>query len=829
VASACLVLAGSCAASEVMAHDRRPISIPAGRLDAALRTLATRTGRQILFDPGVIGGRTTRGLRGARTPEAALRELLAGSGLAAHPLRGGIFIIVAVPPSAAEPLSAGQLTEGGEVVVTALKRATLLQDTEISMDVVSGPELEQRGAFDLARAGALLPGVTLFNTGALQQHLAVRGVSGTGEATVGVYYGETPVSGPAGTTFDPGASTPDIDLVDVDRLELLRGPQGTLYGAGSMGGTLRVLFNRANPAGMDARGEAGVALTRSGSLGASASAMLNLPLIPNQLAVRVAAQRRRASGYIDNDRLAIHDVGAVDRESLRIGIGWTLSPSLRVDALLLQQRTRIDDAGFWSADLSRYHSEQATRTPNRERLTLGSLTLRWEQDDWVLVATGSRYRWRILKQGDYTEVLAQQRGDAAACRRYAGLPDEDACSAAQLSAFGAFLDTRLPSILHQPFTVESSSAEVRLSSPGDRAVSWTAGAFVEHRRDRAESYTLRADARSGTLIEPFDVIGLRLLSLSLDQQALFAEGRFALVPRLSATVGGRYYRYAREARGWVPTPNILTGTAAMDDTPFHSESEGTNLKAELAYRVPGGPLLYAIAAEGFRPGGVNVTPGLGKEARAYEADHVWSYELGAKTGGGRPFLLEGAAYHLDWDNTIFSIASVNGAFVYNTNLGRVKINGIEAKAGLRLGVVSLTGAASYTDARLGEDQMIGTVEGTGRRGDRLPNVPRWTYTIAAEASRDLREDLVGTLGATVAASGATASAFRSGRFYEETAARLTVDLHGELVAGKHSLGLVVSNLFDAVAPIRLSSSSFGERRLYSSAPRTIALRLATTM
>jgi hypothetical protein len=145
VASACLVLAGSCAASEVMAHDRRPISIPAGRLDAALRTLATRTGRQILFDPGVIGGRTTRGLRGARTPEAALRELLAGSGLAAHPLRGGIFIIVAVPQSAAEPLSAGQPTEGGEVVVTALKRTTLLQDTEISMDVVSGTDWSSAG------------------------------------------------------------------------------------------------------------------------------------------------------------------------------------------------------------------------------------------------------------------------------------------------------------------------------------------------------------------------------------------------------------------------------------------------------------------------------------------------------------------------------------------------------------------------------------------------------------------------------------------------------------------------------------------------------------
>ena len=841
-------------------HDRVVLAIPAGRLDFALRQLATQTGQQILFDPATIGRRASAALHGPIEPERALKALLADTGLVAKHVRAGVIIIVRVadprstapnstgptssrPTSTATRSTAARSAEvaalSADIVVTALKRPTTLGDTEISMAAVTGAQVLARGAYDLRSAAALLPGLVPIATAPLQQRIAIRGVTGTGESTVGVYYGETPISGPSGTTFDPAASTPDVDLVDVDRIELLRGPQGTLYGASSMGGTLRVLFNQPDATRWTGHVEGGVSAVQGGGMGGNVAAVINAPIVRDTLAARLVVHRRTVGGYVDNDRLALKDTGRMLREGARLSLGWTPSQGVRVDALALHQDTRIDDAGFWYPDLGRYRNDQPVRTPNRERLDLASVTAHWTTGAVAVVATGSHYRWTIVKEGDFTQVLARQATSEASCRRYAMLASDTGgdtggdtgCAPEQRSAFQAYLQTRLPGMLYQPFHVASTTAEVRVSSdrPGAPAwtPAWTIGAFVERRRDSAESYTVRADAATGLRVVPLDITGLRLLHSALDQQALFAETRWGITPRLSATLGLRYFHYTRAAYGSVPIPNIITGTGAIGTDRYVRADDGTNLKAELAYRLPGETLVYAIASEGFRPGGVNITPDLTDQERSYDADHVWSYELGAKTriAGGR-LGLEGAVYHIDWSDTIYAAWSANGAFGYNTNIGTVRIDGVEAKASLAIGTVRLTGSANYTYARLGEDQPVDTADGAGRRGDPLPNVPRLGYAVGAQTSILVAGGKVATVGIDAVGATRVPTAFNDrSPYYEVTPARFVIDANADIRLAQWRAGISVRNVLNAVGASRLTSSAFGERQLYSSAPRTVMLSL----
>lgn len=829
IATVCV--AGAEAASSP--HDRVVLAIPAGRLDRALRQLATQTGQQILFDPATIGRRASAALFGPIEPERALKALLADTGLVAKHVRAGVIIIVRVAAArstAATPaaaLSADVAAPAADIVVTALKRPTTLGDTEISMVAVTGAQVLARGVYDLRGAAALLPGLVPIATAPLQQRIAIRGVTGTGEATVGVYYGETPISGPSGTTFDPAASTPDVDLVDVDRIELLRGPQGTLYGASSMGGTLRVLFNKPDATRWTGHVEGGVSAVQGGGMGGAVAAIVNAPIVRDTLAARLVVHRRTVGGYVENDRLGLKDTGGVLRQGVRLGLAWTPTPAVRVDALALHQDTRIDDAGFWYPDLGRYRNDQPVPTPNRERLDLASLTAHWTTGAVAVVATGSYYRWTIVKEGDFTQVLAQQATSEAACQRYAMLADDTACSPEQRGEFQAYLQTRLPGVLYQPFHVESTTAEVRVSSDRPGALAWTVGAFVERRRDLAESYTVRADAATPLRVVPPNITGLRLLHSALDQQALFAEARWGITSRLSATAGLRYFHYTRTAYGSVPIPNIITGTGDIGTGRYARADDGTNLKAELAYRLPGETLVYAIAAEGFRPGGVNITPDLSDQERSYDADHVWSYELGARmrVAGGR-LALEGAVYHIDWSDTIYAAWSANGAFGYNTNIGTVRIDGVEAKAGLAIGVIRLTGSANYTYARLGEDQPANTADGAGRRGDPLPNVPRLGYALGAQANILMAGGKLATFGVDAVGATRVPTAFNDrNTYYEVTPARLVIDASSDIRLAQWRAGISIRNVLNAVGATRLTSSAFGERQLYSSAPRTVILSL----
>ena len=786
-------------------------TIAAGSTESVLAQLAAQGDEQILFDPALVRGRHSPAIpRGTPLP-LALERALAGTGLHLRRVGPGVLVVVEGTTEDAPPAT------GPDVVVTALRRPTLLSDTNASLALVSAETIAVRRLTEQQSLSTVLPELIVTRTGALQRRLSIRGVSGTGEGTVGVYIGETPVSAPGGTGADPAAMAPDIDLVDIERVELLKGPQGTLYGASSMGGTLRTLLRR--PEASATTGEIAVegGITAHGAPTYAGSAILNLPLVSDRLAVRGVIARRQIGGVIDNARLGHVDADAVVRESERLALAWTPIAAIRLDLLALSQRQDAEDAGAWRAADGRDRADIATRPRSRSRLSLLSATLQWSPPGVRVTATASHYDWAIVRELDFSEVIERQRGDAAACARVTVAAGGVGCDAATLAAY---VDARSPALLHQPMTVRSTSGELRVSNSAAGPWRWTVGVFAEHRAENVDSYTLRADAESGVAVRPFDVTGLRLLASQLDQQAIFGELERDLTRALTVVAGARLFRYVRAGDGSVPIANLLTGTGSIaPGVRYRTAAGGSNLKAALNWRVDDDISARLVAAEGFRPGGVNITPELSAAERVYRADHLWNYELAVRS---QRLGSEVAAFHIDWDDAVVAANSVNGAFLYNTNVASVDIDGIEVQASRAAGRARVSAGISWIAARLAADTLLGTSEGVGHRGDRLPNIPAVTLMLSGEVRSRGARPL--TVGAALAATGATRSTFNaSSPYHERTPARATVDLFARWSARAWSARLGIDNIADATAITRVQSSAFGERQVYTVRPRTVSL------
>jgi iron complex outermembrane recepter protein len=221
-------------------------------------------------------------------------------------LSAGAMAAEAEPQSASAEAQSGQ--PGGEIVVTALKRATNLQQTPVSIAAVSEQTLTHLGATSVNDYFRQIPNMQVEGNSPTARRITIRGVRAAGEATVGLYYDESPLTGPNGTTQDAASTNPDVNLFDVQRVEVLRGPQGTLYGAGSMGGTLRVLYNKANTKQFEGAVEGQATVMQDGGPGYYMKAMANLPLVDDKLAVRFVGYYDKREGYVDDSYLGKQNI-----------------------------------------------------------------------------------------------------------------------------------------------------------------------------------------------------------------------------------------------------------------------------------------------------------------------------------------------------------------------------------------------------------------------------------------------------------------------------------------------------------------------------------------
>jgi len=817
-----------------VAAPRRPeaslrFDIPAQPLSQALNQLALRSDREILFSPALTQGKRSPGLWGVFTAETALERLLAGSGLTVQ-LEGRSFLVVPVAqpakaPAPDAPAPPPQPVAIDLVVVTALKRSSLVQQTPISMTVLSGEQLSRTGIFDLEQAAPLLPGLKLIST-AFGRRLVLRGVYGAGEATTGLYYDETPMTGPVGTTADPGVMAPELALVDVDRVELLRGPQGTLYGSGAMGGALRILFKRPDLSEDSASVGASLSSAAHGGQGGGANAALNAVVVPETLAVRLTAYDQRQPGVIDNVRLGLKDVDASRVRGVRLATFWAPGPRLSALVSATHQTSHRDDISAWNDTAGPWRTVHAARAPFDGDIDLAAATLKWRGDVVDLTAVSSWYRWRLTRRSDYSGVLLGERTNAAGCMRMFTLAQ--ACNGAQMASYSAYVDSVYPAILNQPAELTAQIHEIRASSVGEGPLSWTLGAYREVRGDSIDSQVRHVDPLTGALVEPPVLIGRRDIENHLSQSAVFGEISYAVAPRTQLTLGARRFDYVKRDRGEVQIANVISGTWADYAIDTRTQEQGWSLKALASRQFGPGLFGYAQVSQGFRPGGVNVVPGLPESLAVYRSDRLSNYELGLKLqSADRRFTGNVALYHIAWRDMQYAAQTQNRAFNYVTNIGAARIHGLEIEAAAqRVMGWDLAGSLTVTDARLTADQLTNTAIGLGLEGDRLPTVPRMTASASMQRRWTLSGDLKGRLRFDGSYAGLARSAFNAGNSdYLKMGGYAVFGASFSLEHRAWTLDLSVDNLLDRAGRANAARNTSGPVEYFGVAPRMLRVSI----
>jgi len=667
--------------------------------------------------------------------------------------RGAIWAMLAIAPGAGAR-EAGPDMPHADMIVTARRVAEAEDRVPISIVRLDAATLERKGAHRLEDIARSVPNLTVPSVGAFGvQQPTLRGVySNIGASTIGLYVDDVPVQ----IRSLEVAGNPDLRNFDLDRVEVLRGPQGTLFGANSMGGTIRTLTRQPDLTGMTAQASAEVASVRGGGMGGEAQAALGGAVVPERLGVRASAYYRRDAGVVDrvdpvDGRVLDSNIDPVSTLGLRVAAKAALGERLELTPALFYQRTERADLPFYESGLGAFRQSASLSQPGRDRFILPSLTARLDLGGATLTSVTACLRRDNRQIVDYSRFFGEiVLGGAAPGIRTPG---------------GSFSRT---TVAQRNFT-----QEIRLaSSDPQAALRWLVGGFYSRSRIVMEQQ----------VVEP----GIEQLAQS--QLGLSVEALFGGVPLLP---GGRSYhsRQQIEERSiaafgqatWAlwsgPGRSGVEATAGLrlshaplrfhlmsegpfaggsnDDGPRRQSDTPVTPYASLSWRPGAGRLIYASAGKGFRSGGTNgavpaasCAADLGALGRtsapgSYGSDSLWSYELGAKADlAGNALTLSVAGFQIDWRDIQQSIVLPNCGFGYVDNLGAARNRGVELTVQARpLPPLRIDLSLGYVDARFRRDVGQPLADGAGSIvavGDRVPYVPRWSGTVAAEYGFALR-------------------------------------------------------------------------------------------
>jgi iron complex outermembrane receptor protein len=634
-----------------------------------------------------------------------------------------------------------------EIVVTAEKRESTVQKTPISMTAITEAELQARGLSDFRSIAQETPGVSMKTSGPGQTEFEMRGLTATGgfSPTVGFYVDDAPLTAPAQAA--QGKVVIDPDLYDVNRVEVLRGPQGTLYGAGSMGGTIKLVTNQPqlNTVAMSAQStDSG---TDGGGFNYGGSAMLNLPLGQDVAAVRFVGTYKYTSGYIDrivadpfplptNGGLTRGDVSAAPVQArysdvnweklqggrvtllLKIGDNLTVTPGLMYQKISLGGASTVDDP---PGNVYAHYQPFDIAEPLEDNFSIYTLNVKYHFDWADLTSATAKWNRHDEQTQDISETMQALFGFPSYTIAGGGI------------GAGAQEET--------DFT-DQISEEIRLASNATGRFEWLGGFFFS----RFNSNTTSQSNYPG--LENFfgttDLISVGE-PIEITQRALFGEASYKFTEALKGTLGLRYYRYASTEE------TINSGLASLAGGPgtvleFGSaNNKGLNPKVNLAYTVSDDVLLYTTAAKGFRPGGPNSpvplsgpvqcltgpgnlqSLGLASAPNQYNPDNVWSYEIGEKARAlGNRFQINSALYYESWTD-VQQLVDPSCGFGFTSNAGSASIYGSEIEIAANLSSAwSVTQNLGLTHATFDH-----TVQATNTvKGQKLLDVPDVTANTA---------------------------------------------------------------------------------------------------
>ncbi|MGC1303979.1 MAG: TonB-dependent receptor [Caulobacteraceae bacterium] len=745
-------------------------------------------------------------------------------------MRATTWALLAIGLAAPTAVLAQSGVTTDEIVVTALGRETQLQQTPLSITSVSGAELDKQFSHSLDDLAYLTPSLSFTDQGPSNTRITFRGIQSVGEPTVGVYYGETPVTGLVGASSDAGGSALSLALVDVDRVEALRGPQGTLYGAGALSGAIRVLFRRPDDllAGkITVEGDT----TPGAGPGYKVEGVFNAPLIDDRLAVRLVAYSDQDGGYIAIPKLGLHNADGQATNGARLAIGADPTDTLRIDATLIYQHIS-GDRPIWDENGPRYVSTDAIHYFNDDTQQLYSLTARWRPKGFELLVTGALDERHVPQaNADFTNALSIYTGSSSVCSRIEA--GGAACSSGQLSAYNGYVASLMPATLFWDQYETTRSTEIRLSSVGGQSLSWTLGGFASDRTTHIDNLLLHDSAATGYPVNPRQILNERFIYDDLTQVAAFADGSYRILSKLTLSGGIRWFDYHRTASGETPIALDLVGSPTAPFASYSLGQTGTVSRADLSWQARSKLMFYVEASEGFRPGGVNQVLGLPAALTPYRSDQTWNYELGSKSQWWQDRIVANASlFQIDWSNMQVQGSRPDGLFQFISNAGSARVRGAE----LELSIAPVQGLhvqadGDWLDARLTQDQVNPNVVAPGRKGDPIPYTPDFSLGGAAEYRWPISDRLQASLRAQGHLVGVSHTQFETSNPYDRKIPQTgLVDLRISLDDTGHgrSASLYVANLLDAEAiQYATAAATTGGKTLVTSArPRTLGLQLS---
>jgi iron complex outermembrane recepter protein len=707
-------------------------------------------------------------------------------------------------------------SELAEIVVTARKTNERLQDTPMSVAVITADAIEKTSATTLQDLGRETAGLTIVSAAPGQNQVILRGLSGNN--TVGLYLDDTPLTIGIGNAVQPTNFDMDPALFDLDRVEVLRGPQGSLYGASSFGGTVRYITNQPNLGEEHITTKATVSATEDGGINEGVAGVIDQPIIPGYLAVRAMLFGRNNSGYIDQYPTDPHNYLAVLAGPVHKNINTeqTFGGRIAIEAKPIDKFSATLAAYYQRMDLGAPFTfdsppgsfgdpiqSRLVREPSIDQVQLYTLTLQGDAGLVHLTSTTSYMDRYVFDAEDDSKVL------------YYFFP----------------LGAVYPSTLYAEAGNHNFVDEMRASGVVGPVHSLV-GLFYAH----AVAFgTLnwptppQYEAAFGP--EPVYYNWNDFLDV---QKAIFGELNIDLAPGLQATLGDRLYQQSQ--RYTVYINGIFNGGVETPTSSHTSETRGTTPKYGLSYHFTPDILAYSTVAKGYREGGPLypfpstcaadlAALGLLTPPTAYKPDSIWNYELGAKTEWLEHRLtMNGAVYYIDWTNIQQNITLPTCGFGFVGNFGKASSKGTEFEINYApVKVLKLSLSLAYNEAKL-----TSTVPGAaGEAGQSLEYAPRWMGAASAEYTRAIDADTSAYLRVDFNSTTREYANYNDQSIYHNIAGYSLLNLRFGVERMGWTCSLFVTNALDRQAETELPLSNGvdlpTQRRIALNRPRTIGL------
>jgi len=680
------------------------------------------------------------------------------------------------PDSGANP-SAQQL---GEVVVTAQKRSERLLSVAAPVTALSAGDLARDEAVKLEDYAFKVPGLSLISDREGETQIVLRGIT-TGSpvsSTVATYVDDAPYGSSTSAALG-GWLTPDLDPSDLQRVEVLRGPQGTLYGASALGGLVKFVTTAPSLTDYAGRIELDGSTVDHGGDGWGVRGMLNIPIVSDTLGLRVSAYDRDDPGFIDDPQLGRSNINATHLDGGHAALLWTPTPTVSVRLSAVIQDLKGDGTSDEDVNVNGSAITPIAGDLKQIRYTAEPLDIAYRlysgaaSDDfgWATLTSITSY-----STTHETAIVDETQTFGPIVTQITGIPN-----------FG----TSTGSVLSQNKITE----EVRLVSAPSQRLEWQGGFFFTHETSDRDEPTFNFDTTTGIPPLPDNALFFATLLSRYTEYAVYGDATYHFTPQFDVQAGLRYSRNNQYFSLY--ETGIFVGGASYQAGA--SEDDSLTYLVTPRYRFNDDNMVYARIASGYRPGGPNApTPSdiAAGVPLAYKPDTLTNYELGYKASLlEHQLTLDLSAFYIDWQN--IQIETDFNGITSNGNGGSARSDGFEGSAVLTpLHGLTLSANLAYTDAELTENAP-GV---NGKNGDALPNVPKWAAGFNADYDFPLTDAFGGFVGGSVRYLGDRASGFVTGSpasYIRPTLpAYTTVDLRAGATYQRVTFEVYVKNLGD---------------------------------